>query len=341
VRVLACFVPGARTVLSHRMQNHPVDHPGRLTHDRPLRIGTRASPLARAQTDAVAAALIAAWPDLAAGGALDIVALKTTGDRVLDRPLADVGGKGLFTKELDEAMLAGRIDLAVHSTKDVPTWLPDRIRLAAFLPRADPRDAFVARAAGSLAALPAGAVVGTASLRRQAQIRHVRPDLRVVPLRGNIGTRLAKLAAGEVDATLLAVAGLMRLGFADRATAILSAEEMLPAVGQGAIGITCRADDDRCLRLLAAIDDAATALAMTAERAMLAALDGSCRTPIGGYARLDEDGALLLDGLVAHPDGSQLVAGRRRGTAADAADLGHDLGRELRARAGPGLFDAA
>ena len=268
------------------------------------------------------------------------VPLKTTGDRVLDRPLADVGGKGLFTKELDEALLAGRIDFAVHSTKDVPTWLPDGLLLAAFLPRADPRDAFIARTAASLAALPAGALIGTASLRRQAQIRHRRPDLRVVPLRGNIGTRLAKLAAGEIDATLLAVAGLTRLGLADRATAILSADEMLPAVGQGAIGITCRADDDDCLRLLAAIDDAATALAVRAERAMLAALDGSCRTPIGGYARIAADGALLLDGLVARPDGSHLLAGRRRGTTGEAADLGFDLGRELRGRAGPGYFDA-
>ena len=318
------------------MQNHPA----RAARERPLRIGTRASPLARVQTDAVAAALIAAWPDLGAAGAVEIVAVKTTGDRVLDRPLADVGGKGLFTKELDEAMLAGRIDLAVHSTKDVPTWLPDRLRLAAFLPRADPRDAFIARSAPSLAALPAGAVVGTASLRRQAQIRHRWPDLRVQALRGNIGTRLEKLAAGEVDATLLAVAGLTRLGLADRATAILAADDMLPAVGQGAIGITCRADDEDCLRLLAGIDDARTALAVTAERAMLAALDGSCRTPIGGYARIGEDGAFLLDGLVARPDGSHLLCGRRRGTIAEAEDLGCDLGRELRARAGPGYFDA-
>ncbi|MFO1153733.1 MAG: hydroxymethylbilane synthase [Rhodospirillales bacterium] len=330
------------------MQNHPSHHHLRRADDRPLRIGTRASPLARAQTDAVAAALIAAWPDLAAGieapgieaSGIEIVALKTTGDRVLDRPLADVGGKGLFTKELDEAMLDGRLDLAVHSTKDVPTWLPDGICLAAFLPRADPRDAFIARDAGSLAALPVGAVVGTASLRRQAQLCHARPDLRVVPLRGNIGTRLGKLLSGEVDATLLAVAGLHRLGLADRVTTILAAEDMLPAVGQGAIGITCRANDQRCLRLLAAINDGATELAMTTERAMLAALDGSCRTPIGGYARTDETGALLLNGLVASPDGSFLVAGQRRGTPAEAADLGRDLGRELRARAGPGLLDA-
>jgi hydroxymethylbilane synthase len=321
------------------MQNHPPAQAGRPPGQRALRIGTRASPLARAQTDAVASALIAAWPDLSEAGAVEIVPLKTSGDRVVDRPLADVGGKGLFTKELDEAMLAGRIDLAVHSTKDVPTWLPDGICLAAFLPRADARDAFISRDAGSLAALPTAAVVGTASLRRQAQIRHARPDLQVVPLRGNIGTRLAKLAAGEADATLLAVAGLARLGLTDKATAILSPDEVLPAVGQGAIGITCRADDDVCVRLLAAINDAATAVAMTAERAMLAALDGSCRTPIGGYARADVDGALLLDGLVARPDGSRLIAGRRRGAPAEAADLGGDLGCELRTRAGPEFFD--
>lgn len=310
---------------------------------KPLRIGTRASPLARAQTDAVAAALIAAFPDLAGDGGIEIVAVKTTGDRVLDRPLADVGGKGLFTKELDEVMLDGRIDLAVHSTKDVPTWLPDGILLAAFLKRADPRDALIiapdlAPAADSLAALPAGASVGTASLRRQAQIRHARPDLRVVTLRGNVGTRLGRLAAGEIEATLLAVAGLTRLGLADRATAILAADEMLPAVGQGAIGITCRADDERCRHLLAAIDHAPTALAMTAERAMLEALDGSCRTPIGGYGRVGDDGTIVLDGLVAAPDGSRLVADRRQGAAAEAARLGRDLGLDLKRRIGPDVF---
>lgn len=305
---------------------------------RPLLIGTRASPLALAQADLVRQALIACRPALAACGAIALVPLKTTGDKVLDRPLADLGGKGLFTRELDDAQLQGRIDLGVHSTKDVPTWLPDGLVLAAYLPRADVRDAFIGRVAGP-ALLPAGATVGTASLRRQAQIRHRRPDLRVVPIRGNVGTRLAKVAAGEVDATLLAAAGLARLGLGDRATALLEPEEMLPAVGQGAIGITCRSDDDALLALLAGIDDAATHVAVTAERAMLAALDGSCRTPIGGYARLVGD-RLLLDGLVARADGSGVVADRRDGDPGDAAALGHALGLALRARADPAVFDA-
>lgn len=304
-----------------------------------LRIGTRASPLARVQTELVCRALASRWPDLAAAGAIEVVAVKTTGDNVLDRPLADVGGKGLFTRELDEAQLAGRIDLAVHSTKDVPTWLPPGLILPAFLPRADVRDAFIGRVASPLL-LPAGAVVGTASLRREAQLRQRRPDLRVVALRGNVATRLAKVAAGEVDATLLAAAGLARLGLADQAAALLAPEEMLPAVGQGAIGITCRADDAPRRRLLAGIDDAATRIAVTAERAMLAALDGSCRTPIGGYARFGADGGLVLDGLVARRDGSGVVADRIAGAASEAAALGEALGRSLKARADPAVFDA-
>lgn len=309
-------------------------------HRLPIRIGTRASPLARAQTDAVCGRLIASHPDLAAAGALVVVPLRTTGDKVLDRPLADVGGKGLFTRELDDAMLAGTIDLAVHSVKDIPTWLPDGIILAAFLPREDPRDVLIARDATSIRGLAAGAVVGTASLRRQAQLRWQRPDLQVVSLRGNVETRLTKVAAGEVDATLLALAGLRRLGLAERATAVLAADEMLPAVGQGAIGITCRAGDDACLSLLAAIDDPPTGDAVAAERAMLTVLDGSCRTPIGGLAEAEAGGRLRLRGLVAQPDGSAHVAGERRGAAADAVQLGTDLGVELKAGAGAGLFVA-
>lgn len=306
---------------------------------RPIRIGTRASPLARTQTEAVRRRLSAAHPELGGDEAIAVVAIRTTGDKVQDRPLAEVGGKGLFTRELDEAMLAGEIDLAVHSVKDVPTWLPEGIVLAAFLPRDDPRDALIAREVASLAALPAGAVVGTASLRRQAQLRWQRPDLRVIPFRGNVETRLAKLAAGDVDATLLALAGLTRLGLAHRATVVLPAEEMLPAVGQGAIGITCRVDDMGCRQLLSAIDDATTGDAVAAERAMLAVLDGSCRTPIGGLAQGDGRGGLWLRGLVAQPDGSARVAGERRGAVADAARLGTDLGQELKAGAGRGFFD--
>lgn len=306
----------------------------------PIRIGTRASPLALAQTEAVRRLLIRHQPDLAAAGAIEVVPIRTSGDRVQDRTLADLGGKGLFTRELDDAMLAGAIDLAVHSVKDVPTWLPEGIILAAFLPREDPRDALISRDAPSLAALPAGSVVGTASLRRQAQVIWRRPDLRVIPFRGNVETRLAKLAAGEADATLLALAGLRRLGLADRATAVLAADEMLPAVGQGAIGITCRATDKANCELLAGIDDARTGHAVAAERAMLAVLDGSCRTPIGGLAETECDGGLWLRGLVARPDGGALVAGERRGTVADALRLGAELGEELRTRAGPGLLAA-
>ncbi len=304
----------------------------------PLRIGTRASPLARAQTEAARLQLMAACPALATEGAIEVLLIRTTGDRIQDRPLAEVGGKGLFTRELDEAMLAGRIDLAVHSVKDIPTWLPEGIGLGAFLPREDPRDAFIGRVTESLAALPAGAIVGTASLRRQAQIRWRRPDLRVIPFRGNVETRLAKLAAGEADATLLALAGLKRLGLEHAVTAILSAEEMLPAVGQGAIGITCRDDDARTRALLARLDHPETRSAVTAERAMLAVLDGSCRTPIAGFAETEPHGELVIRGRVAQPDGTRLIAGERRGAVADAARLGAELGEELKVAAGDGFF---
>lgn len=303
-------------------------------------IGTRASPLAQAQTEATRQRLIARHAGLAADGAIEVVLIRTTGDRVLDRPLAEVGGKGLFTRELDEAMLDGRIDLAVHSVKDIPTWLPDGIVLAAYLPRDDPRDVLISCGATSLAALPEGAVVGTASLRRQAQVRWQRPDLQVISFRGNVETRLAKVGQGEADATLLALAGLKRLGLAHRATAVLSLTEMLPAVGQGAIGITCRATDDVCQALLAAVDDPATRDAVTAERAMLDVLDGSCRTPIGGFAEVNGAGRIWLRGLVASADGAQVLTGERGGAVADAARLGADLGAELKANAGPGLFTA-
>jgi hydroxymethylbilane synthase len=307
-----------------------------------LRIGTRGSPLALAQTETVRVRLAQVEPALNEealneAGAVEIVVIRTTGDKVLDRPLADIGGKGLFSKEIDEAMLAGRIDLAVHSVKDLPTWLPDGIVLAAVLPREDPRDVLIAPVA-HLAELPAGAVVGTASLRRQAQVLACRPDLRVVALRGNVHTRLRKVTDGEVTATLLARAGLKRLGL-DGTGVVLSEDEMLPAVGQGAIGVTCRAGDERARALLARIDDAAAAVEIATERAMLAALDGSCRTPIGGLARAGAGGALRLRGLVAKPDGSVLLAGRREGAVGDAVAIGDDLGRDLRGRAGAAFFE--
>jgi hydroxymethylbilane synthase len=305
----------------------------------PLRIGTRGSPLALAQTEEVRSRLAAAHPGLAEPGVLETVVIRTTGDKVFDRPLADIGGKGLFTKEIDEAMLAGGIDVAVHSMKDLPTWLPDGIVLACTLPREDPRDALICAGARSLARLPAGSVVGTASLRRKAQILHRRPDLRVVPVRGNVHTRLRKVAAGEVDATLLALAGLRRLGMGDAATAVIEPDEMLPAVAQGAIGLTCRTGDRSVRDLLAALDHPETTARVTAERAMLEVLDGSCRTPIAALAEVDGTGELTLRGLVARPDGSELLETARAGRAEDARSIGRDAGEELRRRAGPGFFE--
>ena len=303
---------------------------------RPLRIGTRGSPMALHQAALVRDRLVAAHPDLAAPGTVEILTIRTTGDRVQDRRLAEIGGKGLFTKEIEEALFAGRIDLAVHSLKDVETWLPDGLELACVMARDDPRDAFVSAQAPSLAALPPGARVGTASLRRQAQLLRRRPDLRVVPIRGNVGTRLGKLEAGEVEALVLALCGLERLGMAERATEILSPEVMLPAVGQGVLTIECRAADEGLRRLLAPLHDPASAACVKAERAMLAALDGSCRTPIAGLARLDGD-ELVLEGLLLRPDGSAEIRGRRAGRLGDAEALGTELGAELRRRAGPGF----
>ncbi len=307
-----------------------------------IRIGARASPLARAQAEEVRQRLCAAHPDLAEPGAVEIEAIKTTGDRVLDRPLADIGGKGLFTKEIEEALLAGAVDIAVHSMKDVPTWLPDGLVVACLPPREDPRDVLLAAGAATIAALPAGALVGTASLRRKAQLLMGRPDLKVAPVRGNIHTRLRKLAAGEVDAMLLALAGLRRLGLDGKLdAAVLDPSEMLPAVGQGAIGVECRDRDDRVRALLAPVNHAPTAAAVGAERALLAELDGSCRTPIAALAEIDGDDILHLRGLVAKPDGSASHTASRRGPAADATALGADAGRELRAAAGPGFFDSS
>ncbi len=304
-----------------------------------LRIGTRGSPLALAQTGEVRRRLAEAFADLAEAGALETVTIKTSGDTFLDRTLADIGGKGLFTKEIDEALLAGRIDLAVHSMKDLPTWLPDGIALVCMLPREDPRDALIGRTGATLDGLAPGSVVGTASLRRMALVLHRRPDLRVVPLRGNVQTRLTKVAGGEVDATLLAMAGLNRLGMASVATAVMETDQMLPAVAQGAIGLTCRTGDDGVAARLKALDHPSTTTAVTAERALLEALDGSCRTPIAALARLDEAGGLALSGLVARPDGSTVLRVSRAGRVEDARSLGRDAGMELRGRAGPGFFD--
>ena len=266
----------------------------------PLRIGTRGSPLALVQARTVRARLA-----LALGvneEAIELKVIRTSGDIIQDRPLAEVGGKGLFTKEIEEALLDGRIDLAVHSAKDMPTVLPAGLMLAACLEREDPRDVFISLKAPSLAELPQGATLGTTSPRRQAIAKRMRPDLRVVPMRGNVETRLRKLADGECDATILALAGLKRLGLESHATKIMDVDEFLPAAGQGAIGIETRENDTRTREILARIDHADTSIALACERAFLAVLDGSCKTPIGGYADVSGD-TIHFRGLLAHPDG--------------------------------------
>jgi hydroxymethylbilane synthase len=300
-----------------------------------LAIGTRGSPLALAQAHEARARIAHAlgWSE----GQLPLSVIRTTGDAIQDRPLSEAGGKGLFTKELDIALLEGAIDLAVHSAKDLPTLLPDGIGIVGYLPREDVRDAFISRRADSLAALPDGAVVGSASLRRQAQVRRLRPDLRVALLRGNVGTRLKKLDSGDVDATLLAMAGLRRLGLADHATAVLDTDDFLPAVGQGAIAITIRARDERVAAMLQPILDQATGHALAAERAFLAVLDGSCRTPIAGHARLIGSD-LTMRGLVLSPDGAESFDVETGGACADAARLGREAGLDLRARMPAGFL---
>jgi len=302
-----------------------------------LRIGSRGSPLALAQVEQVKARLAGAWPELAERGAVAVEIIRTTGDRIQDRPLSEAGGKGLFTKEIEEALLAGTIDLAVHSMKDMPTVIPDGLEIACLLPREDPRDALIAGVA-SLAELPQGAVVGTSSLRRKAQVLARRRDLKVVDFRGNVDTRLRKLERGEVQATLLALAGLKRLGLEGRASAVLSTEEMLPAVAQGAIGIETRIGDTRLRAILAPLHHAPTARAVTAERALLGVLDGSCRTPIAALAVGRTFGRLRLDALIATTDGSQVLRTAREGPEADAAEMGRDAGEELRRDGGPGFF---
>jgi hydroxymethylbilane synthase len=301
---------------------------------KPIRLGTRGSPLALAQAHEVKARLEAAWgPD---APAIDIVAVTTAGDRIQDRPLADVGGKGLFTEEIEAGLAEGNLDIAVHSTKDMPTVLPEGLVLDHFLPREDVSDVFLSLKYRDLADMPAGAVVGTSSLRRQALVRRLRPDLQVVTYRGNVQTRLRKLEEGVADATLLALAGLKRLGLAHLATSVLDPETFPPAVGQGAIAIETRAGDRATHALIAPIHDAATATALAAERAFLAVLDGSCRTPIAGHARLVEGGGVELHGLILTPDGRTAHEGRLAG--ADPVAVGRALGERLRALGGPGFF---
>jgi hydroxymethylbilane synthase len=285
------------------------------------------------QAELVRDRLRAAHAELAVEGAIELVAIRTTGDRVLDRRLAEIGGKGLFTKEIEEALLDRRIDLAVHSLKDMETALPPGLHIGCVLARDDPPDVLVSRR-GTLDELPHGARIGTASLRRRAQLLRRRGDLEIVPVRGNVGTRLGKLAAGEIDALVLALCGLERLGQIELVTEILDPEIMLPAVAQGALAVECRASDETAARLLAPLNDPASAACVTAERAMLAALDGSCRTPIAGLARIAGE-RLTLEALLLSADGSAERRGSIEGAVGDAEALGRELGARLRRGAGP------
>ncbi|WP_099350948.1 hydroxymethylbilane synthase [Erwinia amylovora] len=292
--------------------------------DKILRIATRKSPLALWQAKYVQQRLIDCHPRLR----VELVPMVTRGDVILDTPLAKVGGKGLFVKELENAMLSGHADIAVHSMKDVPVAFPQGLGLVAICERDDPHDAFVSNHYALVDSLPAGAIVGTSSLRRQCQLSARRPDLVIHSLRGNVGTRLGKLDAGEYDAIILAVAGLKRLGLSGRIRQVMPAEESLPAVGQGAVGIECRLDDMRTIGLLAALNHDDTACRVSAERAMNTRLEGGCQVPIGSYALLEGD-RLWLRGLVGSPDGSQMVRGERRGSRADAEKMGISLAEEL------------
>ncbi|MDG5497863.1 hydroxymethylbilane synthase [Niveispirillum sp. BGYR6] len=304
-----------------------------------LRIGTRGSPLALAQAHETRDRLAARFPELASPDAIEIVTFKTEGDRIQDRTLMAAGGKGLFTKEIEEALLDGRVDLAVHSMKDVPTWLPDGLAITALLPREDHRDGWISPKAATLDDLPAGALVGTASLRRQALVLMRRPDLRVIAFRGNVQTRLRKLEEGHVDATLLAMAGVRRLGLADRITSVLEPDVMLPAVAQGAIGIETRISDDRTNAYVTALNCAETASRVAAERGVLATLDGSCRTPIAALALISGT-ALTVKALVIRPDGRQWFTTARSGAVADALAMGVDAGNELKAMLPSDFFQA-
>ncbi|HHI82727.1 MAG TPA: hydroxymethylbilane synthase [Rhizobiales bacterium] len=298
-----------------------------------LKIGTRGSLLALAQAHEVRDRL-AASHGIAAED-IEIIVIKTTGDKVQDRSLSEIGGKGLFTKEIEEALFDGRIDIAVHSMKDMPTLLPPGMEIAALLPREDARDAFLSPKAKNLAALPDGAIVGSSSLRRAAQIKRLRPDIGVVTFRGNVQTRLKKLASGQVDATLLAYAGLKRLGLEHEVTDLIATGDMLPAVAQGAIGIEIKSDDIKTRETIALLNHENTEVCVAAERAFLAVLDGSCQTPIAGYAEFNKSGCVIFRGMILKPDGSESFSTHRQGSAGEAAEMGRDAGMELSERAGP------
>lgn len=302
---------------------------------RPLKIGTRGSPLALWQAHETRRRLTAAFGlDEAA---FEIVVIKVTGDQIQDKALREIGGKGLFTREIEEALLDGGIDIAVHSMKDMPVLQPEGLVLDCYLERADVRDAFVSPHYGSIAELPQGAVVGSSSLRRRAQLALRRPDLRLVEFRGNVQTRMRKLEDRVADATFLAMAGLTRLGMLEVVRSAIEPEEMLPAVAQGAIGVERRAADERVAALLSAIHHGETGQRLAAERTFLATLDGSCETPIAGLAVLEGD-QLWLRGEILRPDGSASLTGERRGPIGDGAAMGRDLAEDLLAKAGPGFF---
>jgi hydroxymethylbilane synthase len=303
-----------------------------------LRVGTRGSPLALAQTAAVCRVLAKAHG--LASDSIEIKVIKTTGDQIQNRLLAEVGGKGLFTKEIEIALAAGEIDFAVHSAKDMPTVLPDGLGITAYLEREDARDALISRDDMTLEQLPRGASLGTASLRREAQVRRLRLDIDVRPLRGNVHSRLRKVADREIDATILGIAGLNRLGLTAAATQVLSVDQFLPAVGQGAVAIEARTDDDKTRELLDNINHAPTAVALTAERAFLRVLDGSCRTPIAGHAVVSGSG-IAFRGMILQPNGAAAHETRRVGTIGDAARLGADAGAELKSRAAATLVAQA
>lgn len=300
----------------------------------PIRIGTRGSPLALAQAHETRDRLVAAHgldPCI-----IEVVVISTTGDQIQDRPLAEIGGKGLFTKELEEQLHDGRIDMAVHSMKDMPAALPEGLEICCLLEREDPRDAFLSPVASSISALEHGATVGSSSVRRVAQLRHVRPDLNIVPFRGNVQTRLRKLSEGVAAATFLACAGLNRLGMADVMACAIEPDEMLPAVAQGAIGIEIASQNERARALLAPLNHEATCLRVNAERAFLAELDGSCRTPLAGHATLNgSELSLRVQALTL--DGAKVFETTRSGPAADGPAMGLDAAREIRSMAGPDL----
>ena len=298
---------------------------------RHLKIGTRGSPLALIQAREAKVRLMAAHGF--ADADIEIVVIATTGDRVRDRPLSEIGGKGLFTKEIEEALFARDIDLAVHSMKDMPARIPDGLIIAAMLPREDARDAFLSPVAASIDGLTQGATVGSSSVRREAQLKRARPDLKIIAFRGNVETRLRKLDEGVAQATLLACAGLNRLGLADKITSAIAIDVMLPAVAQGAIGIEIRDGDDAVRHLLAALDHAETSVAVSCERAFLAALNGSCRTPLAGYATLDK-GRIMFRGQALTHDGAHSFEIERSEALADAERLGQDAGEEVKARGG-------